>query len=448
MTVTSTTSRKQYSGNDSTTDFPTTFRFTANNHLTVILTDGDSVETTQVEGTDYTLTGAGVASGGTVTMTTAPATGETLTIKRDPQRTQESSLPLGGPFPSSTVEAMIDLSTEQIQALNEKILRAVLLSETSALTGINFPAAAANEVIAWNSDADGLTSVSRLLSATVSNLAAGSDATATISSDGSTLTLGIPAGATGSTGSTGPDGPTGPTGATGSTGATGPNGPTGSTGPTGNTGVAGPNGPTGPTGNPGSTGSTGPSGPTGPNGPTGPTGSTGPTGPSGPGTGDMLKSKNLSDVVDQATSRINLGFNGSSGVVKTGDIAADAITDAKIESDLLKDIGALDDIIVDGSLLFHDGYDMVAITPGADDKVLTIVGGLPTWVTAGGGGGGWLGESGVPNGDSSDIIRVNEQTLNNSQTMAATDNGSATGPLAIASGVTLTVSSGATFTVI
>jgi hypothetical protein len=69
-------------------------------------------------------------------------------------------------------------------------------------------------------------------------------------------------------------------------------------------------------------------------------------------------------------------------------------------------------------------------------------------LTAGGGGGGWLGESGVPNGDSSDIIRINEQTLNNSQTMIATDNGSATGPLTIASGVTLTISSGATFAVI
>jgi hypothetical protein len=66
----------------------------------------------------------------------------------------------------------------------------------------------------------------------------------------------------------------------------------------------------------------------------------------------------------------------------------------------------------------------------------------------GSGGGAFLGESGVPNGDSSDIIRINEQTLNNSQTMVATDNGSATGPLAIASGVTLTISDGATFTVI
>ena len=68
----------------------------------------------------------------------------------------------------------------------------------------------------------------------------------------------------------------------------------------------------------------------------------------------------------------------------------------------------------------------------------------------GGGGGAFLGEgaSGSSVGNSGDIIRVNQQTLDTNQTMSATDNGSATGPLAIASGVTLTVSSGATFTVI
>ena len=66
------------------------------------------------------------------------------------------------------------------------------------------------------------------------------------------------------------------------------------------------------------------------------------------------------------------------------------------------------------------------------------------------GGGGFLGEvaSGGSGGDSGDIIRVNQQTLDTSQTMAATDNGSCTGPFGIASGVTLTLSSGATFKVL
>ena len=67
----------------------------------------------------------------------------------------------------------------------------------------------------------------------------------------------------------------------------------------------------------------------------------------------------------------------------------------------------------------------------------------------GGGGGGWLGEgTDSPEGNSGDIIRINQQVLNNSVTMVATDNGSATGPLTIASGKTITISSGATFKVL
>jgi hypothetical protein len=64
------------------------------------------------------------------------------------------------------------------------------------------------------------------------------------------------------------------------------------------------------------------------------------------------------------------------------------------------------------------------------------------------GGGGWLGESGSPLGTSADIIRVNEQTLNNSVTIASGDSGSATGPLTLASGVTLTVTSGSTMVIL
>lgn len=67
----------------------------------------------------------------------------------------------------------------------------------------------------------------------------------------------------------------------------------------------------------------------------------------------------------------------------------------------------------------------------------------------GGGGGGWLGEgTDAPEGNSGDIIRINQQVLNNSVTMVATDNGSATGPLTIASGKTVTLSAGATFKVL
>jgi hypothetical protein len=69
------------------------------------------------------------------------------------------------------------------------------------------------------------------------------------------------------------------------------------------------------------------------------------------------------------------------------------------------------------------------------------------WGTIGAGVGGFLGEDGAV-GNSSDIVRVNEQILNNSVTIASGDSGSATGPLTLASGVTLTVTSGSTMVIL
>jgi hypothetical protein len=73
------------------------------------------------------------------------------------------------------------------------------------------------------------------------------------------------------------------------------------------------------------------------------------------------------------------------------------------------------------------------------------------WGTVGGGGGFFKGENGSV-GDATtgpgDIFRINEQELNTSVTISGTENASCTGPLAVASGVTLTVSAGGTLAVI
>ena len=47
-----------------------------------------------------------------------------------------------------------------------------------------------------------------------------------------------------------------------------------------------------------------------------------------------------------------------------------------------------------------------------------------------------------------DIFRINEQTLNTDVTIDATENASATGPLTVASGVTLTVTSGGNLSIV
>jgi hypothetical protein len=71
------------------------------------------------------------------------------------------------------------------------------------------------------------------------------------------------------------------------------------------------------------------------------------------------------------------------------------------------------------------------------------------WGEIGGAGGGlFKGENGEVGSSAGDIFRINEQELNTNVTIDADENASATGPLAIASGVTLTVTSGGNLSIV
>lgn len=118
MTFTTPNARASYPGDGIQTAFPTTFEFIEDDHVRVILRDAGDVETVWVLGVDYTLAGAKVETGGTLTATVAPATGETLVIILDVPFTQEKSLPLGGPFPSVQVEEGLDLAVQGLAKLN------------------------------------------------------------------------------------------------------------------------------------------------------------------------------------------------------------------------------------------------------------------------------------------------------------------------------------------
>ena len=85
MTVATLNNRVSYAGNGVTTVFSFPNRFLADADIvvqTVVIATG--VVTLQVLATNYTLTGAGGAAGGNVTMLAAPATGVTVVIHRDP----------------------------------------------------------------------------------------------------------------------------------------------------------------------------------------------------------------------------------------------------------------------------------------------------------------------------------------------------------------------------
>lgn len=130
MTVTSTTSSIQYAGNGSTTAFAVPFYFLEESHLLVVLRSATGVETVQVITTNYTVVGAGVLSGGTVTMLVAPPTGTTLHIRRVVPATQLTDYQANDTFPAESHEQALDKLTMLVQEGDYSLSRAMILRET------------------------------------------------------------------------------------------------------------------------------------------------------------------------------------------------------------------------------------------------------------------------------------------------------------------------------
>lgn len=134
MTVSTTTSKVSYAGNGSTVAFAVNFYFLQNTDLKVTLRSALGVETVKTYGTDYTVSGAGVDSGGTVTMTTAPASGEKLVISRNAPLTQLVDYQPNDPFPATTHEQALDKLTMITQQQQEQLDRAVKTSISDTIT--------------------------------------------------------------------------------------------------------------------------------------------------------------------------------------------------------------------------------------------------------------------------------------------------------------------------
>lgn len=155
MTVESQTSRADYTGNGSTTVFTVPFYFLANSHVLVIRTViATGAATTLSEGADYSLTGAGVSSGGTVTTTSAPTSLQKISILRNVPLTQLVDYVENDPFPAASHEKALDQLTMEIQQVNESMSRSIKLSATNTITSTEFtvPATArANKVLGFDS---------------------------------------------------------------------------------------------------------------------------------------------------------------------------------------------------------------------------------------------------------------------------------------------------------
>ena len=159
MTISTTTIRNSYSGNGSTTAFAYTFPINTTSEITVIERSATGTETVKSEGTGSTNYGIADngASGGTITMVTAPASGTTLLIRRNTSFTQETEYVANDPFPAETHEDALDKLQMQNQELEEELNRSLKISRTNSMTSTEFTTSAsdrASKVLAFDSSGE------------------------------------------------------------------------------------------------------------------------------------------------------------------------------------------------------------------------------------------------------------------------------------------------------
>jgi hypothetical protein len=155
MTVSTTIIKSSHNGNGSTTTFAYNFKIFADSDLVVIIRSSTGTETTKTLTTHYTVSGAGDASGGSITFTTGntPASGETVVIRRNVPQTQAIDYIANDPFPAETNEEGLDRSTMIAQQVSEATDRSIKLSRTNTMTSTEFTVGAterANKILAFD----------------------------------------------------------------------------------------------------------------------------------------------------------------------------------------------------------------------------------------------------------------------------------------------------------
>jgi hypothetical protein len=147
MTVNTTPVETNYTGNASTTVFALTFAFAANAHVKVYLGG-------VLQGSGYSITGAGNPSGGTLTFSAAPGSGVAIKARRVTPLTQEIDVVNNATVFASSLETGLDyaLMRQQEEAFDRAALGvsvaadAVQTAADRVQTGLDATATAADRV--------------------------------------------------------------------------------------------------------------------------------------------------------------------------------------------------------------------------------------------------------------------------------------------------------------
>lgn len=158
MTINSTENRASNLTDGVSTLFTFPYRFLLDEDLVVLLVNNSTGASTKLMlTTDYTVSGAGSPSGGSITTVATYPTGSTIVIYRDPSLVQLMDLVKNDKFPPDTVENAIDKLTMIAQRFKDIFSRAITLpdSYTGSASGA-LPSPIANYFLRWKSDASGL----------------------------------------------------------------------------------------------------------------------------------------------------------------------------------------------------------------------------------------------------------------------------------------------------
>jgi hypothetical protein len=145
-----------YSGNGSTTAFAFAFKvFTTAQVVVTRTVVATGVEATLTLTTDYTVTlnaNQNTNPGGTVTMLTAPVVGQSLTITSNVANLQPTAIANLGGFYPEVINDSLDRATIQIQQLDERLDRALVIP-VSSTASTQLPTPQSGALLGWNGGA-------------------------------------------------------------------------------------------------------------------------------------------------------------------------------------------------------------------------------------------------------------------------------------------------------
>jgi hypothetical protein len=171
-------------------------------------------------------------------------------------------------------------------------------------------------------------------------------------------------------------------------------------------------------------------------------------GTSGGLAGCLLKGNNLSDLLDASVARTNLGLTAADiKVLYEGE--SSAFTDALFTKLSGIATSATGTSVTSWNTAGRPGSPAAGMF-GYNTETAGFEGYTDAWGAVGGSGGGGLfkGNNGEVGSAPGDIFRVNAKTLTTNTTIDADENASATGPLTVGTGVTLTIASGGVLTIV